>query len=205
MPEFLSAATLLFVLLNPFLIQIYLIDLLEKKTGREYAGLLVRASLIAIPVFFGFAAAGDAIFRRVVQAEFGSFQIFGGIVFLMIGVQFVFQGPRAIALLRGDSKNLVEAIAVPVLVGPGTIGASVVIGRRVEFPTACAAILLAVTASVIIMIVLKMLHDFVRPKSEPLVERYIEITGRLFSLLVGTVAVDMIMQGLDAWITKFRS
>ena len=61
----------------------------------------------------------------------------------------------------------------------------------------------AVLLSVLIMIALKASHDFVRPKREPLIQRYIEIAGRITALFVGTVSVQMIMQGIKAWAEQF--
>ena len=64
--------------------------------------------------------------------EFVFFQIFGGIVFLLIGLQFVFRGPNAIEILRGEPDYLAGAFAMPVLIGPGTLSASVVVGNRLS-------------------------------------------------------------------------
>jgi small neutral amino acid transporter SnatA (MarC family) len=138
-----------------------------------------------------------------VQAEFASFQIFGGIIFLLIGLQFVFRGPLAIEILRGESDHLAGAIAMPVLIGPGTISASIIIGKRHDPLQACAAVFSAVVVCIMVMVILKAAHDFVRPKREPLIDRYIEITGRITALFVGTVSVEMIMQGLRTWVQKF--
>ncbi|MCJ7837723.1 MAG: MarC family protein [Burkholderiales bacterium] len=203
MTDFLQSAALLFVLLNPFLVILYLVDLVEKLERRQFAQTMGRAGLIASMVFCSFAILGDAIFSGFIQAEFASFQIFGGVVFLLIGLQFVFHGPAAIAILRGDSKQLAGAVAMPVLIGPGTISASVVIGKRLDPLFACAAVVAAVIAFVVLIIALKALHDYVRPRSEPLVQRYIEIAGRIMALFVGTISVDMIMQGIRTWAEKF--
>jgi small neutral amino acid transporter SnatA (MarC family) len=203
MTDFLRSSALLLVLLNPFLVIVYLVDLVEKLNREEFARVLARAGLIATIVFWCFSVLGDAVFANVIQADFASFQIFGGVVFLLIGLQFVFRGPTAIEFLRGDSEGLASAIAMPILIGPGTISASVVIGKRHETLPACGAVLVAVAASILIMIGLKTLHDFVRPKREPLIQRYIEIAGRITALFVGTVSIQMIMQGTRAWIEKF--
>ena len=126
MTDFLRSSVLLLVLLNPFLLIIYLIDVVEKLDRSEFTRVLVRAGLIATAVFWLFAILGDAVFSDVLQAEFASFQIFGGVVFLLIGLQFVFRGPTAVEILRGESRHLTGAIAMPILIGPGTISASVV-------------------------------------------------------------------------------
>lgn len=203
MTDLLKSGALLLVLLNPFLVIIYLVDMVEKLDGKQFSQVLIRAGLISSLVFCCFAILGDVIFSGIVQAEFASFQIFGGVVFLLIGLQFVFRGPTAIEILRGESKHLAGAVAMPVLIGPGTISASVIIGKRHDPLSACSIILTAVIISVALMLVIKAMHDFVRPRKEPLIQRYIEIAGRIVALFVGTVSVDMIMQGLRTWANKF--
>lgn len=203
MTDLIRSSALLLVLLNPFLLIIYLIDVVQTLDGRQFARVLIRAGIIATAVFCFFSILGDAVFSEVMQAEFASFQIFGGVVFLLIGLQFVFRGPTALEVLRGESEYLAGAIAMPILIGPGTISASVIIGERHDTLPACAAVLAAVFISVVLMIGLKAVHDFVRPKREPLIQRYIEIAGRVTALFVGTISVEMIMQGVRTWAEKF--
>jgi small neutral amino acid transporter SnatA (MarC family) len=203
MSDFLKSAALLLVLLNPFLVIIYLIDVVEKLDGATFRRVLVRAGLIAGAVFCFFAALGDAVFSNLLHVQFASFQIFGGVVFLLIGLQFVFRGPTAIEILRGESEYLAGAIAMPVLIGPGTISASVIIGKRHDLPFSCITVLASVACSLVIMVLLKSIHDSIRPRSERLVQRYIEIAGRITALVVGTISVEMIMQGIRSWSALF--
>jgi multiple antibiotic resistance protein len=203
MTEFLKSTALLLVLLNPFLLIIYLTDVVQKLDQPRFSGIVVRAGLIAVVVFAVFALLGDAIFVRIMQVEFASFQIFGGIVFLLIGLQFVFRGPTAIEILQGEYGNLAGAVAMPVFIGPGTIGASVVVGKRLDPLMACLSVVTAVAVCVLVLILLKRLHDVVVPRREALVQRYIEIGGRITALIVGTLAVDMIARGVRSWWLKF--
>ncbi len=200
--DFMRSSALLLLLLNPFLVVVYLIDVMEKLDGYQFRQVLLRAGIIAGAVFCLFSILGDVVFSDIIQVEFASFQIFGGIVFLIIGLQFFFRGPRAIEMLRGESEHLTGAIAMPVLIGPGTISASVLIGKRHDPMLACSAVLFAVVCTVVIILLLKTTHDVVRTKKEPLVQRYIEIAGRVTALYVGTVSIEMIMQGLCTWACK---
>ncbi len=202
MTEFFGSLTLLLVLLNPFLIVIYLIDVVQKLDRKMFSKVLFRAGFIATVIFWSFAILGDAVFSKIARVEFASFQIFGGIIFLIIGLQFVFRGPAAIELLRGESKHIAGAIAMPILVGPGTISASVIIGERHDPLMACIAIAGAVFVSVLILLGLKKLHDYMLPKREPLIQRYIEVVGRITALFVGTVSIEMISRGIRMWIEK---
>ena len=203
MLDLVKSVALMLVLLNPFLLIIYLTDIVQKLDQRTFAQVLIRACVIAIIVFCSFAIIGDAIFVRFMQVEFASFQIFGGIVFLLIGLQFVFRGPTAIGILQGESEHIAGAIAMPVFIGPGTISASIVIGKKHDPLTACLLIAIAVIVCALTLAILKKIHDLVLPKREALVDRYIEIAGRVTALVVGTIAIDMIMRGIRAWTAKF--
>jgi small neutral amino acid transporter SnatA (MarC family) len=204
MSDFLRASTLLFMLLNPFLLVVYLIDVFDKLPTATFRKVVLKASVISISVFSVAAILGDVLFKDVLQAEFASFQVFGGIVFLLIGVRFVFDGNSAIQGLRGEVRNMAGAIAMPIMIGPGTIGASILVGKRLNHLEAVLAILLAVLASAAIMIALKHLHDYVKVRNEELVQRYIDIAGRVTALVVGTFAIEMIMRGVSTWVASIK-
>ncbi len=197
---FLSSITLLLMLLNPFLLIIYLTDLVQDLDGGSFRKVLIRAGMISCAVFIAFALAGDAFFDDILQARFASFQIFGGIVFLLIGIQFVFSGHGALRKMRGAPEHIAGSIALPIMIGPGTVSASILAGSKLSAPLAAVAIALAVVITVVTILFLKHLHDFVRPRNEKLIERYLEIMGRITALVVGTFSIEMIMQGLSSWI-----
>ncbi|MDD2541127.1 MAG: MarC family protein [Desulfuromonadaceae bacterium] len=197
--DIIRATTLLFMLLNPFLLVVYMIDVFDKLPITTFRNVVLRAGVISIIVFSTSALLGDFLFRVLLQAEFASFQVFGGIVFLMIALRFVFEGNAAIKGLRGESQHIAGSIAMPLMIGPGTIGASIVVGKRLTPVYAVLSITLAVLASVSLMIILKYIHDYVMARNEDLVQRYYDIAGRVTALVVGTFAIEMIMRGLTTW------
>lgn len=196
---------LLLMLLNPFLVILYLLDVVERLDIRQFSMVLFQAGAISSAVFISFAMLGDYIFNAIFNAEFASFQIFGGIIFLFIGIQFVFKGTAAIDMLRGEIGSIAGIIAMPILIGPGTISASVLIGKRLEPFYASLAILFSVGFSIVVMIFLKFIHDRVKPKKGRLIQRYMEMAGRILAFYVGTISVEMIMQGLKIWVGKIMA
>jgi multiple antibiotic resistance protein len=58
MSDFVRSTTLLFVLLNPFLVIIYLVDLVETLDRKRFALVLAQGGLIACAVFVCFALLG---------------------------------------------------------------------------------------------------------------------------------------------------
>ena len=200
--EIVEAGLLLFVLLNPFLLSIYLLDLIEGLEGVKFRRVLVRGALISTVVFVLFAWAGDAIFSRVLQVRFAAFLMFGGIVFLIVAIRYVMVGSEAIRSLRGSPEHLAGSIAMPFMIGPGTVSASVVAGSRLPILWAVVAIVGAMAATVVGVFLLKAIHDLVKEHHAKLVDRYIDIVGRLSALVIGTLAVEMILQALERWLDR---
>jgi multiple antibiotic resistance protein len=154
-------------------------------------------------VFTLFAWGGEAIFDDVLQVRFASFLIFGGITFLIIGIRLIMGiGPPVDAPGPGFRLTPV-AIAIPFLVGPGTISASVLAGSRLDLPAAAAAIATALAAAIAAMLAIKALHDFVRTRNEGLIARYSEIAGRVTALFTGSFAIEMILSGVERWLAAW--
>lgn len=195
-----NAALFLFVLLNPFLMSIYLMDLIERLDDRTFAAVLLRAAAISGFIFCLFAITGDAVFSKLFQVRFASFLVFGGIVFLLIALRFVHQGPAAVEQLRGEPEHLAGAVAMPFMIGPGTVSASVLAGARLPLFWATLSIGLAMISTFLGLIALKKLHTMVKARNRALVDRYVNVVGRASALLIGTIAVDMILNGVERWI-----
>ena len=86
------------------------------------------------------------------------------------------------------------------MIGPGTVSARVLAGSRLSPGLAVLSIALSVLVTVVTILLLKRLYDFVLPRNAKLIERYIEVMGRITALVIGTFAIEMIMQGLSGWL-----
>lgn len=191
---------LLFALLNPFLMSIYLLDLITDLKRGVFVRVLTRGALISAVVFSVFAWGGDAIFSEYLKVRFASFQVFGGIIFLLIGARFVFSGADAMRGIRGQPEHLAGAIAMPFMIGPGTVSASVVLGARLPVLDAVLIIFAVLTLCVVLVTALKLAHDYFKELNALLIDRYVEVVGRISALLIGTIAVEMLFEGLGTWL-----
>ncbi len=193
--ELLKASSILFVLLNPFLISVYLIRLIEELTLRLFMKVMVRAHFISGVVFIIFAITGEGIFENVFNVRFGAFLIFGGIIFLWIGIQSIFSGQVVLIETRGEPEHIAGSVAMPFMIAPGTLSASVLIGSSLPAPVAATAIVMAIIFSLVSIIVFKVIHDSLKKHNERLLNRYVEVAGRVVALFTGTYAVEMIFRG----------
>ncbi|ENX42805.1 MarC family protein [Acinetobacter sp. NIPH 2100] len=193
---YLSTFILFFSLLNPFLMSIYMIGLIRHTETKVFNKALIQGSLIAYVVFLLFAWGGEAIFNKYLNVRFESFLIFGGLIFLVIGYRYVFQGADTIGEMRGAPEHLAGTIAMPFMIGPGTISAAVVTGMHMSILEAAAIIALVLLLTCSVLILMKFSHDHLRYKHAKYIDRYFDIVGRLAALVIGTIAVDMIVTGV---------
>ena len=49
------------------------------------------------------------------------------------------------------------------------------------------------------LVAFKILYDLAR-RHEAIVRRYVETVGRIMALVIGSIAVEMILQGVEAWL-----
>ncbi|HEX6267504.1 MAG TPA: MarC family protein [Burkholderiales bacterium] len=197
---YLASLLLFLALLNPFMMSVYLIDLITDLPRVLFVRVLARGALISGAVFALFAWSGDALFSDVLHVRFASFQVFGGIIFLLIGARFVFTGADAMRAMRGQPEHIAGSIAMPFMIGPGTVSASVVVGARLPLAHAIGLILVTLAATVALVTAIKLAHDFLRERNARLIDRYMEIVGRISALLIGTFAIEMIFEGVGTWL-----
>lgn len=202
--DFVKSALLLLVILNPFALSVYLMEILQSQRLSTIAGLMTRAALISGIVFVLFAWGGDRVFDDVLQVRFAAFQIFGGVVFFIIAVRFMVSGGQALVVLRGPAEHLAGTIAMPFMIGPGTVSAAVVAGAKLPFPYAVLSIFVALAMTVLTLIGIKLLFDRVRTNHGRLIERYTDIASRVAAVLVGTIAVEMVLDGFQSWLHSLK-
>ncbi|MFB2538582.1 MULTISPECIES: MarC family protein [unclassified Acinetobacter] len=201
---YIHSFALFFSLLNPFLMSIYMIGLIRNSETKVFNKALIQGSLIAYVVFVLFAIGGEAIFNSYLQVRFESFQIFGGIIFLVIGYRYVFQGADTIGDMRGAPQHLATTIAMPFMIGPGTISVAVVTGVNLPILPAIITIGVTLTITCTILILMKFAHDNLREKHSKYIDYYFDIVGRLSALLIGSIAIDMIVTGIFGLLEQVK-
>jgi len=199
---YLTTFILFFSLLNPFLMSVYMIGLIRYTETKVFNRALIQGSLIAYVVFLLFAWGGEAIFSQYLNVRFESFLIFGGLIFLVIGYRFVFQGAETIGEMRGAPEHLAGTVAMPFMIGPGTISAAVVTGMSMSIGEAALIIALTLFLTCSVLIIMKLSHDHLKSSHSKYIDRYFDIVGRLAALLIGTIAIDMIVNGITKLIEK---
>jgi multiple antibiotic resistance protein len=134
------------VLLSPFALFLYLRPVMLELSHKDFIIVLLKATTISFVIFFIFLISGDFIFRQILNINFESFRIFGGIIIFSIAYLFIMKGQKAFFHLKGSLDNLASEIALPFFVGAATISLTILVGNR--FSIIIGVILLAIILSI---------------------------------------------------------
>ncbi len=203
MLEALSESVLPFLaILNPFAMCLYLAAVIDELQWREFLRVMLSACLIALIAFTVFALTGDRLLNFLgVRAE--AARVFGGVIFFVVGYKYATTGFRAAEFLRGSVEELPSAIAMPFMIGAGTITQSILMSRRHGDLAAIAAIAVAIVVTLMAVVVFKLLREHMRRRRERLFERYVNILARANGLIIGAISAEMIVAGIHTiWDTS---
>lgn len=202
MSDLVRAAVLLLVILNPFALSVYLIDIFRSHSLGVVTGIALRAASISGVVFCVFAYTGEAVFKEVLQVRFAAFQVFGGVLFLLIALRFMLSGSSTLVSLRGEPGHVAGTVAMPFMIGPGTVSAATIAGLKLPPLLAFASIAAALACTVALLTLFKLLFDWVGARNAQLTERYVQLASRVSAMAMGAIAVEMSFHGLERWLSS---
>lgn len=183
-------------ILNPLALSLYLVGLMEELDLLRFARVLFGACVVSLAVFVLFAITGETFLVAWLGVRPDAMRAFGGVIFIVVGYHYAVKGYRTLDMLRGSLDQLPSAIALPFMIGAGTITQSILIGKHHPWKTSIAILALGIGVSFLVVFVFKVIRDHLRERNERLFDRYANIIARINGLLIGTIATEMIVSGL---------
>lgn len=195
MTELLSLWIKLFFVLTPFFALTMFLALTDDydKLRRRRVALSVTAAVAITCVVLLFA--GKQIFF-IFGITLDSFRIGSGVLLLLSAIGLVHGKPTPTnATLSGDFA--VVPLAIPIIVGPATMGTLLVMGAELNTVTAkvrgCSALLLAIATLTCVLLAGTMIQRI-------LGTRGIAILSRLTGLILSALAAQIIMMGIQGFL-----
>lgn len=121
------------VMLNPFALFLYLEPIRKDLSYKSFTRVIFKATLISFIICLVFFFTGDLIFRKIFHIEFESFRIFGGIIIFSFAYFFIVRGQKALIIIKENLDDLASEIALPFMVGAGTISLSILLSQKHSF------------------------------------------------------------------------
>ena len=188
----LARATLaLFIIVDPFGNIPVFIGLTEKLEGQQRRRVFRSATLMgfALLVIFAFTGQGLLTFFGI---SLYSFQIAGGILLLIIAIKLLIEGEWWNPVGSQASLSAVP-LAVPLLVGPGAITATIL--NLQEF-----GIVITLVAVVAVFLIVWLVLRLVEPVYRFLGKSGSQIIARIMSLFIAAIAVQYIINGITYYL-----
>lgn len=191
-----SAALLLFLVMDPLgNIPLFMTTLKKVEEGRQRL-VVVRELLIALVVLVGFLFLGQYLLRLLQLSE-TALTTAGGIILMIIALKMIF--PRRDASLEEDVEGepFIVPLAIPYVAGPSAMATALLLMSREpgRWPEWLLAVLIAWFASAVIIYFSGYFARFLGEKGLVAIER-------LMGMLLITVAVQMLLNGIGEFIAK---
>jgi multiple antibiotic resistance protein len=183
-------------ILNPFALCLYLAGVMDDLQFRVFVKVLVWASLISMVVFWVFALTGERLLVEFLGVRPEALRIFGGVIFFIIAYNYVTTGYRATEALRGSLEELPSAIALPFMIGAGTITEAILLGKRHGPHLSIFLLFLGLCVCFVFVVGFKLVKDCLKGEREKVFERYVNIFSRINGLFIGAISTDMVVSGI---------
>jgi len=188
-------------ILNPFALCLYLMTVMDDLDSRTFIKVLCEASLISLVVFWLFAIVGEPLLIKFLGVRTEALRIFGGVIFFVVAYNYVTKGYKAAEFLRGSLEELPSAIALPFMIGAGTITQAILIGKKHEPHTSMFLLFLGLCVCFIVIVGFKLVRDRLKGAREKVFERYVNILSRINGLLIGAISTEMVVSGIkNLWL-----
>ncbi|GAB3538344.1 MarC family protein [Pontibacter brevis] len=186
------------VMLNPFALFLYLKPVMNDLSDADFRSVFLKATMISFSIFLVFLLFGDVVFQKVFRINFESFRIFGGIVLFSFAYVFIVQGKKAFIQIKGDLHDLASEIALPFMVGAGTISLTILMSEQLELWQGVVSLALIMLANFIIIMGLKQIRRGMRSKSvQTAFDKNMELLLRINGFFLGAIGVDMVVTGIS--------
>lgn len=199
-PSTIQSVITFLLILNPFALCLYLRGVVEDLDRAHFAAVLGRASLISFLVFTLFVWTGEPFLVGTLGVRPEAMRVFGGIIFFNVAYIYVTKGYKALDLLRGNIDELPSEIAMPFMIGGGTITQAIILGKQHDNWIGTALLAGSMVICALFVFLFKLLHDHLKGADERLLRRYMNLLSRANGLLIGALSIDMIVQGVhELW------
>ncbi len=192
----LSAALLLFLILDPLGNIPVFLSMLRRLEPRRQRIVLARELLIALGVLMLFLWAGKYALE-VMHLRQESVSIAGGIVLFLIGIRMIFPPPEG---LMGDipgGEPFIVPMAIPLVAGPSGMAAVMLMGSKEPDRLAdwSLALFLAWAATAAILFSATSLYRLLGSRALTAIER-------LMGMLLVAISVQMLLDGVGSYLGR---
>jgi multiple antibiotic resistance protein len=199
---FVSAFVTFFVVIDPPGCAPIFASLTQGATARHRRAMAVKSVLIAAGILIFFAVLGEDLLKKL-GVSLHAFKIAGGIMLFLIALEMVFEKRQERRSNRAEEVRKDEEVedisvfpmGIPMIAGPGSIAAVMLLMARHDGLTSTFVVLGALGANLVLTLLSLLaagpLMRLVGPKIEGMVTR-------LLGVILAALAVQFVLDGIEA-------
>ncbi|RBW49247.1 MarC family protein [Marinobacter sp. F3R11] len=198
---YISSTIRFLFLLAPFFVVTMFLALTRGLSASEKAFVIRRACIAAAIMGIILFFAGPLLFS-IIGITLNSFRIGAGTLLFLTAISLVTNGTRNHATGLPDEERddiAVVPLAVPVMIGPATIGAILVYGAELKRASEVAGGLLGLVSSLLILAVLLRLSGYLETV---LGKTGLNILSKISGLILSAMAAEIVLTGITGFIAN---
>ena len=196
---FISALVTLLVVIDPPGAAPIFASLTTRSTPEARKSMAYRSVIIASAILFGFALVGEP-FLRALGIGLDAFRVAGGIMLFLIALDMVFETrvkrreERAKAVNDEETEDVaVFPMAMPMIAGPGSIAAVMLLTAKAQGPVQSFAVYLALALVLLLTLAALLAAGPIMQRVGAKVEGMIT---RLLGVILAALATQIVIDGL---------
>lgn len=187
------------IMLNPFALFLYLEPVRNDLNHKDFIKVIIKATIISFLICLLFFYLGDILFQNIFQIDFESFRIFGGIIIFAFAYHFIVKGQKALILMKEDLDDLASEIALPFMVGAGTISLSILLSQKQSYPLGTLTLVIIFALNFLILFMLVKFRKSIDGKKIKIAfDKNMEVLLRLNGFFIGAIGIDMMLTGIKS-------
>ncbi|MDX1457299.1 MAG: MarC family protein [Marinobacter sp.] len=196
---YLSSSVRFVFLLAPFFVVTMFLALTRGQSAAEKNSIIRRSSLSALILGLVLFFAGPVLFEAI-GITLNSFRIGAGCLLFLTAVSLVNSGTRnhATSLPQEDRDDVaVVPLAIPVMIGPATIGAILVYGAEMSTVPEVAGGVLGLVTGLLFLALLLYLSGYLE---RVLGKTGLNILSKVSGLILSAMAAEIVLTGISGFI-----
>jgi MarC family membrane protein len=197
--DVLSAALLLAIVLDPFGNLPLVVSTLARVPAPRHRRIILRECLFAFLILLAFMVGGRLLLDFLQLTE-TSLAIAGGIVLFLIALRMIFPRPEGIFGEEAGADPFLVPLAVPAIAGPSAIASVMLLASREPHRLGDWIVALSVAMAVTTVVLLG-----ADRMQRVLGERGVRALERLMGLVLTAIAVQMLLNGVTAFVRQLQA
>jgi len=195
----LEAIVSLVVMLNPFGLFFYLTPVKDHMKPKVFIDTFLKSSLMSTVIAILFYFFGEYFFINILKINFEAFRIFGGIIIFSLSFLYLIGGRRSIIVMKDNPGDQAAEIALPFMVGLGSISLIVITSRNMPGLPGFIAVISALLIHFFAAAGFLYARDKIKKTAlKNYFEETITVMVRLNGFFIGTICVNMIIKGIKS-------